>query len=82
MKDTQIRVLKPVAVENKDVLAVLPSGHGKYLIYQILPSVFDYLECLQTPSKPNSVGSIVSPSKPNIHDQIEKLSEKLKLRFP
>ena len=57
MKNAAMRAVKAVSGEKKDVLAVLPTGLGyeKSLIYQILPSVFDYFECGQTPSKPNSM---------------------------
>ena len=34
MKEKQYEVLKSVIIENKDVLAVLPTGYGKSLIYQ------------------------------------------------
>ena len=30
-------------VSHKDVVVVLPSGHGKSIIYVILPLVFDFI---------------------------------------
>ena len=42
LKDEQFRAVESV-LRGKDVLAVLPTGFGKSLIYQILPDVFDYM---------------------------------------
>ena len=37
LKEKQYEVLRELVVKNKDVLAVLPTGYGKSLIYQLLP---------------------------------------------
>ena len=37
LKEKQYEVLKLLVVEEKDVLAVLPTGYGKSLIYYLLP---------------------------------------------
>ena len=42
LKDEQFRAVGSV-LRGKDVLAVLPTGFGKSLMYQILPDVFDYM---------------------------------------
>ena len=42
-KQEQLEAIKAICVDKKDVLAVLPTGFGKSLIYQILPAVFDFL---------------------------------------
>ena len=41
LKREQFEAIRAVCVERKDVLAVLPTGFGKSLIYQILPAIFD-----------------------------------------
>jgi ATP-dependent DNA helicase RecQ len=42
LKDEQFCAVESV-LRGKDVLAVLPTGFGKSLMYQILPDVFDYM---------------------------------------
>ena len=42
LKDEQFRAVESV-LRGKDVLAVLPTGFGKSLMYEILPDVFDYM---------------------------------------
>ena len=39
LKEKQYEVLKLLVVEEKDVLAVLPTGYGKSSIYYLLPPV-------------------------------------------
>ena len=39
LKEKQYEVLKLLVVEEKDVLAVLPTGYGKSLIYYLLSPV-------------------------------------------
>ena len=39
LKEKQYEVLKLLVVEEKDVLAVLPTGYSKSLIYYLLPPV-------------------------------------------
>ena len=39
LKEKQYEVLKLLVVEEKDVLAVLPTGYGKSWIYYLLPPV-------------------------------------------
>ena len=43
LKQEQLEAIKAICVNKKDVLAVLPTGFGKSLIYQMLPAVFDFL---------------------------------------
>ena len=38
LKQEQLEAIKAICVDKKDVLAVLPTGFGKSLIYQILPA--------------------------------------------
>ena len=42
LKEKQYEALKAVVLKNRDVLAVLPTGYGKSLIYQLLPLVSDF----------------------------------------
>ena len=43
LKQKQEEILKIIALTQKDVLAVLPTGYGKSLIYQIMPPLMDYI---------------------------------------
>ena len=45
LKDKQREVLRILAVEKKDALAVLPTAHGKSLIYQALAPLMDLYCC-------------------------------------
>jgi len=42
-KAKQLEALRAVVQQKRDVLAVLPTGYGKSLIYQPLPSMFNFL---------------------------------------
>ena len=44
LKEKQYEVLRELVVKNNDVLAVLPTGYVKYLIYQLLPPVLTFME--------------------------------------
>ena len=43
LKTKQLEALRAVVQQKRDVLAVLPTGYGKSLIYQLLPSMFNFL---------------------------------------
>lgn len=43
LKTEQLQAVESVVLKRKDVLAVLPTGFGKSLIYQVLARVFDYM---------------------------------------
>ena len=60
-------------------LAVLPTGFGKSLVYQILAPIFDYLNCGMEPDdkQKSSLVIVVSPLNALIQDQISKLSDKI-----
>lgn len=58
-------------VAGQDVLAVLPTGFGKSLIFQLLPFVFDYL----SGNSSQSSVIVISPLNGLIRDQIEKLKK-------
>ena len=56
----------------QDCLIVLPTGYGKSLIYQLLPSLFDRVS--KDSSKDKTVVIVVSPLNALIDDQINKLN--------
>ena len=41
MKESRYEAVKAVVVDRKDTICILPTGHGKSLIYQLLPFIFD-----------------------------------------
>lgn len=43
LKTEQLQAVESVVLKRKDVLAVLPTGFGKSLIYRVLARVFDYM---------------------------------------
>jgi ATP-dependent DNA helicase RecQ len=55
------------------VLAVLPTGFGKSLIYQILPGIFDFVRSGCEPERQDSVVLVVSPLSALMRDQLKKL---------
>ena len=72
LKPKQLEALRAVVQHNRDVLAVLPTGYGKSLIYQLLPKMFNFLfhggnSC--------SIAIIVSPLTALMLDQIEKIKK-------
>ena len=77
LKEKQYEVLKLLVVEKKDVLAVLPTGYGKSLIYQLLPPVLDFMnhEGRSISSAKNSSVLVISPLNTLIRDQIVKMRE-------
>ncbi len=70
LKEKQYEVLKELVVNKKDVLAVLPTGYGKSLIYQLLPPVLNFME----PAERSTV-IVISPLNALIRDQIVKIRE-------
>ena len=80
LKDQQFRAVESV-LRGKDVLAVLLTGFGKSLMYQILPDVFDYTSANShlSKGKKGCVGSLildVSPLNALMYDQITKLNKR------
>jgi len=61
LKPKQEEILKIIALRQKDVLAVLPTGYGKSLIYQIMPPLMDYMDSGQRPTQKKSIVLVVSP---------------------
>ena len=74
LKEKQYEVLRELVVKKSDVLAVLPSGYGKSLIYQLLPprSLLNFME--GSSAKKFSL-IVISPLNALIRDQIVKIRE-------
>ena len=73
LKSKQKEALEAIAVNKRDCLIVLPTGYGKSLIYQLLPSLCDHLadeKCAEN----NSIVIVVSPLNAIIDDQLNKLN--------
>ena len=71
LKECQYEAVKAIVIEKKDTLCVLPTGYGKSLIYQLLPTVFDvHLDC-----EDSSSVIVISPLNALMVDQIAKLKE-------
>ena len=70
LKKEQMECVSSI-VDGRDVLAVLPTGYGKSLIFQLLPDIYDHLLHVE-----DSVVLVISPLNALMHDQIAKLSER------
>ena len=55
-------------------MAVLPTGYGKSLIYQLLPLVLDFFTANGSPVRESTV-IVTSPLNALMRDQIVKLKE-------
>lgn len=63
--------LRYIAIEKKDLFVNLPTGYGKSLIYQALPTVFG-LTCESTNQK--HIVLVVSPLTSLMRDQVGRLN--------
>lgn len=59
-----------VLIEKKDVFVNLPTGYGKSVVFQALPSVFD-----QFTGRSGHIVLVISPLLSLIEDQIERLQQ-------
>ena len=60
-------------INRKDVFAILPTGHGKSIIFQLLPDVCKYL-CLSGYSYPHhAIILVVCPLKSLVDSHIREL---------
>ena len=73
LKREQYDAIRAICFERKDALAVLPTGFGKSLIYQILPGIFDYVQSGCEAGRHDSVVLVVSPLSALMRDQLKKL---------
>jgi ATP-dependent DNA helicase RecQ len=76
VKEEQIACLRSLVVKGKDVLAVLPTGFGKSLIYQLLPKLYSsyWLEKYREVKIFQIV--VVSPLEQIRKQQVERLIER------
>lgn len=78
LKKEQYEALKAIVVDNSDCLIILPTGFGKSLIYQLLPSVFDFMSSVNPSIETRNHRStiiVVSPLNALMRDQVSKLRE-------
>ena len=73
LKPRQKEALQSIVFKGQDCLIALPTGYGKSLIYQMLPSLFDKISARNLSSKDKSIVIVVSPLNALIDDQINKL---------
>ena len=75
LKPKQREALQEIIVNKRDCLAILPTGYGKSLIYQLLPSVADHMASVNGDTAKNkSIVIVVSPLNALIDDQLNKLN--------
>ena len=70
-----MQILRNVNVEKKDVVAVLPTGFGKSLVYQIMPPFADFMDSGFRPTETNSIVLVILPLNALIRDQVTKVRE-------
>ena len=75
LKEKQLSILKLIVLEKKDVLAVLPTGFGKSLIYQTIAPFADFIERDESTERDKSIVIVISPLNALIKDQVTKLRE-------
>ena len=75
-KVKQVACLKAI-YRGRDVVAVLPTGYGKSMIFHLLPSLALFLEKIKCESRvaPSPVIIVVSPLNALIKDQLRRLKE-------
>ena len=75
LKDKQLEIIRYITLEKRDVMAVLPTGYGKSLVYQLIPPIVDFMEFGKTPSAAGAIVLVFSPLNALIRDQVIKLRE-------
>ena len=82
LKIEQKEAIKSI-ISGKDTIAVLPTGFGKSLIYQLLPSTFDYLQSRRKRVSavwPESIVLVISPLNALMDEQIQKLTNDMDVK--
>ena len=75
LKEKQYEALKSVVIDNKDVLAILPTGYVKSLIYQLLAPIYNFMDFAGSLKDKKSTVIVISPHNALIRDQIVKMKE-------
>ena len=75
LKDKQLKIIPYITLEKRDVMAVLPTGYGKSLVYQLIPPIVDFMEFGKTPSTAAAIVLVFSSLNAVIRDQVIKLRE-------
>lgn len=75
LKVKQIQCMESIYLK-KDLVAVLPTGYGKSLVFHVLPSLLERRDARSTSSVNKSVVLVVSPLNALMYDQIKKLRER------
>ena len=71
LKEKQLECISSIVCDRRDVLAVLPTGYGESVMYQILPDVFDIMLGTE-----KSMVLVISPLNALMQDQITKLRDR------
>ncbi|XP_068713650.1 uncharacterized protein [Montipora foliosa] len=72
LKPKQLEALRAVVQQKRDVLALLPTGYGKSVIYQLVPNMCDFLFQGRNYC---SIAIIASPLTALMMDQVEKIKK-------
>ena len=81
-EEVTLKVKQVICLEilylRKDVVAVLPTGYGKSLVFHVLPRLLNERDVVRTASTTSSksVVLVISPLKALMYDQISTLREK------
>jgi superfamily II DNA or RNA helicase len=74
LKEEQEVCIRSIVLDKMDVLAVLPTGYGKSIIYQILPKVISELRYNHTGDRKTVTVIVVSPLEQIRKQQVERLN--------
>ena len=72
MKDKQQEIIRYITHEKRDVMAVLPTGYCKSLLYQLICPITDFIEFEKTPSSAAAIVLVFLPLNALIRDQVIK----------
>ena len=61
LKPRQKQIIEALVLFKKDVLGVLPTGFGTFLVFHLLSDVFDFADAAQHPLKGRSITVVISP---------------------